>query len=146
MPSLTLLYLIDEVGVPDISINILGHQWFWEYNYSDFTDLSFESYIVTDRSILNIRLIEVDNRVVLPFNCLTRGLISRTDVLHSWTIPSIGVKADATPGRLNQVNILPWVSGLFYGQCSEICGTNHRFIPIVLEIIRPSRFIKWTSH
>ena len=143
LPSLRLLYLIDEVGAPDISINVLGHQWYWEYNYPDFNNISFESYIITNNEDMNIRLIEVDNRVVIPFNCSIRALISRTDVLHSWAIPSIGVKADAAPGRLNQINILPWASGLFYGQCSEICGANHRFIPIVLEVISPNSFISW---
>ena len=145
LPSLTLLYLIDEAGSPDISINILGHQWYWEYNYPDFNGVAFESYILTDYQSLLIRLIEVDNRVVVPYNCSTRALISRVDVLHSWTIPSIGVKADAAPGRLNQVSVIPWAVGLYYGQCSEICGANHRFIPIVLEVLRPNVFSKWVS-
>ena len=143
LPSLWLLYLIDEVGVPELSVNVLGHQWFWEYNYPDFEGCSFESYIISNRT--RVRLIEVDNRVVLPYNCSFRILISSTDVLHSWAMPTLGVKADATPGRLNQINLRTWASGLFYGQCSEICGANHSFIPIVLEVISPSSFIKWLT-
>ena len=140
-----LLYLIDEVDTPDLSVNVLGHQWFWEYNYSDFNNIRYESYIVRDLRPSNIRLIEVDNRLVLPYNCLSRLLIRSSDVLHSWTIPSMGVKADAVPGRLNQLSITSWATGLFYGQCSEICGANHRFMPIVLEIISPKRFLSWVN-
>ena len=145
LPSLRLLYIIDEVDTPDLSINVLGHQWFWEYNYPDFNGLRFESYIVTSPKLFNTRLIETDNRVVMPYNSLIRILISSSDVLHSWTIPSMGVKADAVPGRLNQLSLSSWSTGLFYGQCSEICGANHRFIPIVLEVISPKRFLSWVG-
>lgn len=88
---------------------------------------------------------DVDNRIVVPFNSQIRLLVTSADVIHSWTIPSLGVKIDATPGRLNQVGFSTNRSGLFYGQCSEICGANHRFIPIVLERISPNYFIKWIS-
>ena len=146
LPSLKLLYLIDEVSSPDLSINVLGHQWFWEYNYPDFNGVSFESYIIREPTTSKIRLIEVDNRLVIPFNCATRLLVSSTDVLHSWTIPALGVKADATPGRLNQLNLRSWLRGLLYGQCSEICGANHSFIPIVMEVVTPSRFVSWVNN
>ena len=145
VPSLSLLYLIDEVELPDITINVLGHQWFWEYNYPDFDRVTFESYIVANESEMVTRLLDVDNRVVVPINALIRLLISSTDVLHSWAMPSLGVKVDAVPGRLNQLTLASWAPGLAYGQCSEICGANHRFMPIVLEMIRKSDFMKWVS-
>jgi heme/copper-type cytochrome/quinol oxidase subunit 2 len=87
------------------------------------------------------RLLDVDNRIVLPFNVHIRVLISSADVLHAWSVPSLGVKADAVPGRLNQVKFIAQRAGLFFGQCSEICGANHRFIPIVLEIVNPKTFL-----
>jgi cytochrome c oxidase subunit 2 len=93
----------------------------------------------------NFRLLDVDNRIVIPFLSQIRILISAADVIHSWTIPSIGVKVDATPGRLNQISFTSSRSRIFYGQCSEICGANHRFIPIVIERISPKFFIKWIN-
>lgn len=143
IPSLSLLYLIDEVELPDMTINTLGHQWFWEYNYPDFENVAFESYMLATESLMTTRLLDVDNRVVVPINSLIRVLIRSTDVLHSWAIPSIGIKVDAVPGRLNQLTLASWAPGLAYGQCSEICGANHRFIPIVLEIICKQDFITW---
>lgn len=146
-PSIRILYLIDESYNPLITLKTLGHQWYWRYEFSDFSEKEFDSYIIPSDSLSkeNIRLLEVDNFTVLPFMFQIRNLISSTDVLHSWTIPSIGVKVDAVPGRLNQLNI--WFSrpGKFFGQCSEICGANHRFIPISVEAIRIKDFIKWIN-
>lgn len=145
LPSLRILYLTDEVKEPSITIKTIGHQWYWSYEYSDFINLEFDSYITQTEDIkLNeLRLLEVDNRLIIPFNSQIRILIRAADVIHSWTIPSLGVKADAIPGRLNQINFSCNRSRIFYGQCSEICGANHRFIPIVIERISPKRFIKW---
>jgi len=143
VPSLQLLYFMDEISTPDLTILTLGHQWFWEYNYPDFNNLSFESYLAPTTQPHIRRLLDVDNRVVVPFNCLTRILVTSTDVLHSWAMPSLGVKVDAVPGRLNQLRVSSWGPGLFYGQCSEICGANHRFMPIVLEIVNKKAFISW---
>jgi cytochrome c oxidase subunit 2 len=140
LPSLNLLYSIDEVESPDIRLSVLGHQWFWEYSYPDF-GLRFESYL--DQSYNASRILEVDNRVVLPYNSVIRVLVRAVDVLHSWAMPSIGLKVDAIPGRLNQLTLRRVAPGLFYGQCSEICGANHRFIPIVLEIVNKHSFIAW---
>lgn len=145
MPSLKLIYVLDEVNSPIISIKTIGHQWYWSYEYSDFKNIEFDSYIVPINEInsYNFRLLDVDNRIIIPFKSQIRIIISSLDVIHSWTIPSLGVKVDATPGRLNQIGFLCSRTGLFYGQCSEICGANHRFIPIVLESISPKYFIKW---
>jgi cytochrome c oxidase subunit 2 len=144
-PSIRLLYLLDEVYNPLITFKTIGHQWYWSYEYSDFLDKEFDSYIVNSNDILSnmTRLIEVDNRVVLPFKSQVRNLVSSADVLHSWTVPSLGVKVDAVPGRLNQLRFIINRSGLFYGQCSEICGANHRFIPICIESVNYKDFSKW---
>lgn len=146
IPSIRLLYILDEVFNPLITIKILGHQWYWSYEYSDFQNVEFDSFILksANRPHNNlIRLIDVDNRIIIPMNCQTRALVSAADVIHAWTIPALGVKVDAIPGRLNQLNFSISRPGLFYGQCSEICGANHRFIPIVIERTSSSIFINW---
>lgn len=147
-PSLRILYLLDEINNPSISIKSIGHQWYWSYEYSDFSNIEFDSYIISqnDSNIDTFRLLDVDNRIILPINNQIRILVSATDVLHSWTIPSLGVKVDASPGRLNQTNFFINRPGLFFGQCSEICGANHSFIPIVIERIPTNYFIKWISN
>lgn len=147
-PSLRILYLLDEVNNPSISLKTIGHQWYWSYEYSDFNNVEFDSYIIptNDINLDSFRLLDVDNRIILPINNQIRILVSAADVLHSWTIPSLGVKIDATPGRLNQTNFFINRTGLFFGQCSEICGANHSFIPIVIERIPPKHFIKWISN
>nr|QNP09982.1 cytochrome c oxidase subunit 2 [Ochthebius sp. IBE<ESP> AN292] len=147
LPSLNLLYLLDEINSPLISIKSIGHQWYWSYEYSDFKCIEFDSYMtpVNEMTLENFRLLDVDNRIILPYNSQIRMMITAADVLHSWTIPSLSVKIDATPGRLNQINFLINRAGLFFGQCSEICGANHSFMPIVLESISPIYFINWIS-
>jgi len=147
LPSLRLLYLLDEVNNPVITIKTIGRQWYWRYEYSDFTNLEFDSYIIQtpDLNPGDYRLLEVDNRAVLPIQTEIRVLVTSSDVIHSWTIPSLGVKADAIPGRLNQLNFTANRPGVFYGQCSEICGANHSFIPIALEIVDTPTFIKWIT-
>lgn len=147
-PSLRLLYLIDEINEPIITLKSIGHQWYWSYEYSDFTNIEFDSYIIPthELEINGFRLLDVDNRVILPINSQIRVLVTATDVIHSWAIPTIGVKIDGTPGRLNQSNFIINRPGLFFGQCSEICGSNHSFIPIVIERIPINYFIKWVSN
>lgn len=144
-PSLRLLYLMEETSAPAVTIKAIGHQWYWRYEYSDFTDLSFDSYMVPedDLEVGQFRLLEVDNRTVVPISTEIRVLVTGADVIHSWTVPRLGVKADAIPGRLNQINVFVNRTGVFYGQCSEICGANHSFIPIALEAVPPSTFIRW---
>nr|YP_009590138.1 cytochrome c oxidase subunit II [Palesisa nudioculata]QBM09708.1 cytochrome c oxidase subunit II [Palesisa nudioculata] len=147
-PSLRLLYLLDEINEPSITLKAIGHQWYWTYEYSDFTNIEFDSYMIPTNELMenNFRLLDVDNRIILPMNSQIRILVSAADVIHSWTIPALGVKVDATPGRLNQTNFLINRPGLFYGQCSEICGANHSFMPIVIESISVNYFIKWISN
>nr|QWL15006.1 cytochrome oxidase c subunit 2 [Morphostenophanes sinicus] len=147
LPSLRLIYILDETSNPSVSIKTIGHQWYWSYEYSDFKNTEFDSYMLPalEASNYNFRLLDVDNRMVVPFSSNIRMLISAADVIHSWTLPSMGVKVDATPGRLNQVAISSTRSSIFFGQCSEICGANHSFMPIVVESISPAFFIKWIS-
>nr|WDE20728.1 cytochrome c oxidase subunit II [Clerus sp.] len=145
LPSLKLIYILDEVNNPSVSIKTMGHQWYWSYEYSDFKNIEFDSYMIpmNEMNSWNFRLLDVDNRMVIPFKSQIRLLVSSADVIHSWTIPSMGVKIDATPGRLNQISFTASRTGLFYGQCSEICGANHSFMPIVVESISPNFFLKW---
>nr|YP_010586162.1 cytochrome c oxidase subunit II [Eubasilissa sinensis]UZZ43924.1 cytochrome c oxidase subunit II [Eubasilissa sinensis] len=148
LPSLKLLYLLDENNKPIITLKTMGHQWYWSYEYSDFQKINFDSYMIPTNKINTneFRLIEVDNRIILPMKTQIRIMISASDVIHSWTIPSLAVKADAVPGRLNQANFLLNRPGLFFGQCSEICGTNHSFMPITIESISPMFFINWIKN
>nr|ABV71213.1 cytochrome oxidase subunit II [Dicranomyia kraussi]ABV71227.1 cytochrome oxidase subunit II [Dicranomyia variabilis]ABV71228.1 cytochrome oxidase subunit II [Dicranomyia variabilis]ABV71229.1 cytochrome oxidase subunit II [Dicranomyia variabilis] len=147
LPSLRLLYLMDEINNPSITLKAIGHQWYWSYEYSDFLNIEFDSYMIptNELSLEGFRLLDVDNRVVLPMNSQIRILVTAADVLHSWTVPAFGVKVDATPGRLNQTNFLINRPGVFYGQCSEICGANHSFMPIVIESVPSNYFINWIS-
>nr|UOF70350.1 cytochrome c oxidase subunit II [Tropostreptus sigmatospinus] len=148
LPSLRLLYLLDEVNIPDLTIKTTGHQWYWSYEYTDFNTIEFDSYMTPteDSTLSGFRLLDVDNRTILPMNAQIRMLITAADVLHSWTIPALGIKADAVPSRLNQVSFLITRPGLWYGQCSEICGANHSFMPIVLETVPMKYFINWLAN
>lgn len=145
-PSLRNLYYRDEIVDPVITIKAVGHQWYWSYEYSDLKILDFDSYILDEETInLNnfFRLLDVDNRIVVPYDIDLRLLVISEDVIHSWAVPRLGIKVDAVPGRINQLTIRLNRLGLFYGQCSEICGVNHRFIPIVVECTSWKNFINW---
>lgn len=144
-PSLKALYLLDDPFTPNLTVKAIGHQWYWSYEYSDFPDLEFRSYIIPQSNLEkeNTRLLETDNNIVLPLNTPIRIITTATDVIHAWTIPVLGVKADAVPGRLNQIIFTIKRPGIFYGQCSEICGANHRFIPIKIEAVPIKNFTKW---
>nr|YP_010241754.1 cytochrome c oxidase subunit II [Tridentarius dentatus]YP_010983442.1 cytochrome c oxidase subunit II [Canarium labiatum]QTI82442.1 cytochrome c oxidase subunit II [Tridentarius dentatus]WOK41609.1 cytochrome c oxidase subunit 2 [Canarium labiatum] len=145
LPSLRLLYLLDEVGDCNLTVKSIGHQWYWSYEYSDFLNIEFDSYMIPTNELEkgDFRLLEVDHRVVLPTQTDIRVLVTSADVIHSWTVPSLGVKADAIPGRLNQLSFFIKYPGVFYGQCSEICGANHSFMPIVVEAIPLENFMEW---
>nr|AVI15547.1 cytochrome c oxidase subunit II [Anodonta cygnea] len=146
IPSVRLLYLLDEVGGPMVSMKVIGHQWYWEYEYGDSNDIvSFDSYMVSGSDVKNggYRLLEVDNRCVLPYGVDSRILVSSADVIHAWALPSLGVKADAIPGRINQLGVHLTSSGVMFGQCSEICGVNHSFMPISVESVSPEVFYHW---
>nr|YP_448806.1 cytochrome c oxidase subunit II [Manouria emys]AAY62423.1 cytochrome c oxidase subunit II [Manouria emys] len=147
LPSLRVLYLMDEINNPHLTIKAMGHQWYWTYEYTDYENLEFDSYMVPTQDLPNghFRLLEVDHRMVMPMESPIRMLVSAEDVLHSWAIPSLGVKADAIPGRLNQSTFIIMRPGVFYGQCSEICGANHSFMPIVVESVPLKHFENWSS-
>nr|UEK25184.1 cytochrome c oxidase subunit II [Spilogale pygmaea] len=147
LPSLRILYMMDEINSPSLTVKTMGHQWYWSYEYTDYEDLNFDSYMIPTQELKSgeLRLLEVDNRVILPMEMTIRMLISSEDVLHSWTVPSLGLKTDAIPGRLNQTTLMAMRPGLYYGQCSEICGSNHSFMPIVLELVPLSHFEKWST-
>jgi len=151
-PSFKLLYLIDEVIDPTITIKALGHQWYWTYEYSDFFNkksesVEFDSYIVPTDELKKgqLRLLEVDNRILIPIDTHIRFIITGADVIHSFAVPSLGLKIDAVPGRLNQTSVLVEREGVYYGQCSEICGVIHGFIPIVVEAVSLEKYVNWLN-
>nr|DBA43561.1 TPA_asm: COX2 [Bombus haemorrhoidalis] len=144
-PSLKILYYIDEILNPFMSIKAIGHQWYWSYEYPEFNNLEFESYMLNYESKNQFRLLETDNRLIIPYKVYMRLILSSLDVIHSWTIPSLGLKVDAIPGRINQLNLFCLRPGLYFGQCSEICGMNHSFMPIMLESTSYSNFLEWIN-
>jgi cytochrome c oxidase subunit 2 len=146
LPSLQTLYLLDDPFSPNITVKAIGHQWYWSYEYSDFLSVEFDSYILPTSDLLtNLRLLETDNRVTLPIHSQIRLVTTGSDVIHSWTVPAFGVKADAVPGRINQLIFSIKRPGTYYGQCREICGSNHRFIPIKIEALPIKKFLNWVA-
>lgn len=146
-PSLQLLYRMEETMPPEFSIKAVGHQWYWSYEYSDLASVILDSYITptTDLVVGDPRLLDVDHRACLPYHTTARVVVTSMDVIHSFAVPSLGVKVDAIPGRLNQVAVSPTICGVLFGMCSEICGANHAFMPIRLEVVSPSTFQEWVS-
>jgi cytochrome c oxidase subunit 2 len=144
-PSLYLLYLIEDISKPVVTVKVVGHQWYWEYQYSNsWFNYSFDSYMVHSNSSSPLFYnLDVDNRLVLPTMSSILFLVTSADVIHSWTVPSLGIKCDAIPGRLNYLSSRTLYSGVYYGQCSEICGSNHRFIPIVVEFVPISNYLAY---
>jgi len=153
IPSFSLLYSLDELIDPEVTLKVVGHQWYWSYEYSDYSFLSggkslnFDSYMIATSDLTKgaFRLLEVDNRVVLPINTHIRLLVTAADVIHSWAVPSFGIKIDACPGRLSQGSLFIKREGLFFGQCSEICGVNHGFMPIAVKSVSSDNFISWIT-
>ena len=145
LPSLRLLYLLDEQTNSGIILKRTAHQWYWRYEIPISENVSFDSYIIPQSDLItgDYRLLEVDNRATLPYQIETTVITTSADVLHSFALPSMGVKIDAVPGRLNTIRIFVEKPGIYYGQCSEICGANHSFMPIVVEAIRLSDFVKY---
>nr|ASV72578.1 cytochrome oxidase subunit 2 [Arisubathynella cheongmiensis] len=151
LPSLHLLYVSDELFNVKYNIKIMAHQWYWSYTYFNKeikNCLTFDSYMNSSENSMNImfRLLDVNSRLIIPYSTYMRVMVSSSDVLHSWTIPALGIKLDATPGRLNQMSFYTTRSSLFFGQCSEICGTQHSFMPIVMESVSPFIFKKFIIH
>lgn len=152
IPSLYLLYSYDKpyVTAPYLTFKAVGHQWYWSYEYCDFNpdkegNLNFDSYMLheNDLTLGQLRLLEVDRRVVLPAGVCIRMLTTSADVLHSWAVPAFGVKMDSVPGRLNQFWLVLNKPGVFYGQCSEICGVNHGFMPIAVEVVYLDQYLEF---
>nr|YP_010261463.1 cytochrome c oxidase subunit II [Brachymeria lasus]UIB40545.1 cytochrome c oxidase subunit II [Brachymeria lasus] len=138
-PSLKILYMLDEIYNPMMTLKIIGHQWYWTYESNELMMMEFDSFMNNDL----FRLLDVDNRLIVPFNMHMRLLISSLDVIHSFTVPSLGIKVDAIPGRLNQISLNIIRPGIYYGQCSEICGVNHSFMPVVMEVTKFSNVMKY---
>nr|YP_004222104.1 cytochrome c oxidase subunit II [Aplysia dactylomela]ABK92210.1 cytochrome c oxidase subunit II [Aplysia dactylomela]AHX02663.1 cytochrome c oxidase subunit II [Aplysia kurodai] len=145
LPSLRLLYLLDEQSNSGIVLKSTGHQWYWSYEIPFTQSLSFDSYMVPESDLNHgdFRLLEVDNRATVPFQMETSVITTSADVLHAWTLPSMGVKMDAVPGRLNSMSMFVEKPGVYYGQCSEICGANHSFMPIVVEAVSLKDFVNY---
>nr|QHO63851.1 cytochrome c oxidase subunit II [Geukensia demissa] len=146
VPSVSNLYYMNHMGSVGWSFKAIGHQWYWTYEFSDSCnrDFSFDSYMLNsnDRGY-NYRLLDVDHRMVLPCGVPVRCLVSSVDVLHSFALPSVSVKVDAIPGRMTQTCLYSVSSGVVYGQCSELCGVNHSFMPIAIEFIPKEKFLHW---
>nr|YP_010350290.1 cytochrome c oxidase subunit II [Pyemotes zhonghuajia]UOK09674.1 cytochrome c oxidase subunit 2 [Pyemotes zhonghuajia] len=137
-PSLKILYMSEEYLQPSLTIKAIGHQWYWSYEYSELNSMTFDSFIQNNNLI---RLLDTSNHLIIPINTPIRMLITSEDVIHSWTIPSLGVKVDAIPGRINQLILHVNRPGILTGQCSEICGANHSFMPITISAISMNKFI-----
>ena len=148
IPSFKLVYQQDVIPEVDMTIKVIGHQWYWEYQYPDQEDLSFESYLIPEEELQpgQPRLLTVDNRLVLPINKNIQVLITAGDVLHSFAMPSLGVKKDAVPGRLNETWMKIEKVGVYRGQCSEICGEGPGYMPIVIEAVSEEKFLAWVQN
>jgi cytochrome c oxidase subunit 2 len=151
-PSFKLLYLMDEVISPSMTIKRVGHQWYWSYEYSDFVNeegesIEFESYGIPESDLEDgrLRLLDVDNRVVVPVDTHIRFVVTGRDVIHDFAVPSLGLKIDCCPGRLNQTSVLIEREGTFYGQCSELCGVYHGFMPIAIEAVNLENYLSWLN-
>lgn len=147
IPSFKLLYFGDRAVDPEMTIKVVGHQWYWSYEYPDQGDLKFDSYMVADSDLKQgqRRLLEVDNRVVVPAGTTVRVLVAGSDVIHSWFVPALGVQIYAMPGRLNETWIKVERPGVYYGQCNQICGVNHAYMPIAVEALSKEDFGRWTE-
>lgn len=148
IPSFKLLYKSDVIPEVDMTIKATGHQWYWSYEYPDHGKFEFDSNIVADADLKpgQPRLLEVDNRVVIPVDTIVRLQITAGDVLHAWAMPAFGVKTDAVPGRLNELWFGPVKNeGVYYGQCSELCGAKHGFMPIAVEVVSKEKFEEWVK-
>lgn len=146
VPSLGILYQREVFHeIPLLTIKIVAHQWYWSYDYSDFKNVEFDSFMLKGNRFKQgfFKYLEVDNRIIFPFDSLLRLIFTSRDVIHSWTVQNLGVKVDCIPGKLNQAFTKARFPGIFYGQCSEICGVNHSFIPIVVERTTSLAFINW---
>jgi cytochrome c oxidase subunit II len=147
IPSFKLLYFMDRAANPEMTLKAIGHQWYWSYEYPDNGNFTFDAYMIADQHLQEgqLRLLEVDNPVVLPVDTDVRFLTTATDVIHAWAVPALGVKLDAIPGRLNEAWLRIEQPGIYYGQCSELCGDYHGYMPIKIEAMTKDAFEAWTK-
>jgi cytochrome c oxidase subunit 2 len=145
IPSFKLLYFQDSAVDPEMTIKAIGHQWYWTYEYPDYDGLTFDALMIADEDIGEdqFRLLETDNRIVVPVDTSIQVLVTADDVIHAWTIPAFGIKIDAVPGRMNETWFKAEREGVFYGQCSELCGAYHGFMPITVEVVSKDAFAAW---
>lgn len=142
LPSFRLLYLMDEIVEPELTVKAVGNQWYWSYEYTDYADpIQFDSFLVEGP----VRQLNVDNYLVLPVDTTVRILVTSTDVIHSFAVPSLGIKLDALPGRLNSTGFMISRPGVFYGQCSELCGYLHGFMPIGIKAVSLEQYFVWLA-
>jgi cytochrome c oxidase subunit 2 len=147
VPSFRLLFLQLDEPKPDLTVKATGKQWYWSYNYPDNGNLEFDSLIVADKDLMpgQPRLLTVDNELVVPVNKIVHVLVTGADVIHSFAVPSFGIKIDAIPGRINDTWFKATSEGLFHGQCSELCGKDHAFMPITVRVVSDAEFAKWVE-
>jgi cytochrome c oxidase subunit 2 len=147
IPSFKLLYYMDRIPEPEMTLKAVGHQWYWSYEYPDDGNFTFDAYMVADGDLQEgqLRLLTTDNAVVLPVDTDIRVLVAATDVIHSWAVPAFGVKTDAVPGRINETWVRIEQPGMYYGQCSELCGDYHGFMPIMVRAVGKQEFEAWTK-
>lgn len=147
VPSFRLLYAQDVIPEADLTVKTIGHQWYWSYEYPDHGDFRFDAFMVPEGDLKpgQPRLLETDTEVVVPVNATVRLIVTASDVIHAWAIPAFGVKIDAVPGRLNETWFRVLREGTYYGQCSELCGTNHAFMPIKVRAVSQEEFDKWVE-
>ena len=151
VPSFKLLYKSDVTPEAHMTVKAIGHQWYWSYEYPDHGNFTYDAWLVQDKEDIDgedrpyTRLLTTDTRVVVPVGKVIRVQITSTDVLHSWAVPSLGVKKDAVPGRLNELWFEADREGIFYGQCSELCGTNHGYMPIEVHAVSEEEFLLWVE-
>lgn len=147
VPSFKMLYYLDRVEEPDMTIKVTGYQWYWGYEYQDHEGVNFLSYMIPEEDIDESkgqkRLLSVDNPVVLPIDTNIQILVTSADVIHSFTVPAFGFKKDAVPGRLNETWVRIDKPGTYFGQCSQICGINHAFMPVEIRAVTKEEFEKW---
>lgn len=147
MPSFRILKFAEQAPPAEMTVKVVGSQWYWTYSYPDHDGIEFDSNMIQEKDLKpgQKRLLEVDNRLVVPENTVIKFLITGADVIHSFAIPALGIKIDAVPGVVNQTWTKVRHTGVFYGQCSEICGIKHGFMPIALEVVTKEEFANWVE-
>lgn len=148
IPSFKLLYLEDRIPAADLTIKATGNQWYWSYEYPDHDGISFDAIMLSKEEATAAKapyLFATDNHIVVPVNKIVRVQVTAADVIHAWALPAFGVKIDAVPGRLNETWFRAEKEGIYYGQCSELCGKNHAFMPIVVEVVSEARYAEWVK-